>query len=110
MNAFMFAKVSGVISAVVVEAHIWVIIVALILAMLAVYYKAWADRTMSVKDNVFAGMLSVTYVIVHVAFIAGLGEGNGPMGALDYLLLALAAIPVTAIALVPWSVDLLRHR
>ncbi|MCZ6643460.1 MAG: hypothetical protein O7F71_17955 [Gammaproteobacteria bacterium] len=65
---------------------------------------------MSPSNFVYAGMLALAYLFVHMAFLSGLGAHKADSGVLHYLLLALAAVPVTAIALAPWSVDLLRHR
>ncbi len=107
--ALLFANEKEFISSRAFEAHVWGIIAALICMTLAVYYKAWADRTMSASNLVWAGVLAIAYVVVHVAFVSGLGEQNVGV-ALQYLSFALALIPVTAIALAPWSVDLLRHR
>ena len=75
-----------------------------------VYYKAWSDRTMSAMNLACAGVLALVCVAVHVAFLTGLSGLKPNSVVLEYLLFALALIPVAGIALTPWSVDLVRHR
>ena len=107
---FLLANANGLISFALVQIHIWAVIVVLVSAMFAVYYRAWLDWTLSPLNFAYAGVLILAYLSVHVAFLTGLDENLASSGAVHYLLLALAAVPVTAIALAPWSVDLLRHR
>jgi hypothetical protein len=108
--ALAFAVATGRLGAVTIAVTFWIIAAAVPVATVFAFAKALADRLLTVRQSFVAAAVWIVVAVAYLSSLLDIDAGTGGVApALAALAFASSLLPLTAVALVPWSMDQVRH-